>query len=117
MFQGLPSWVESVAHETLFGENKIVRLFFSGSRVGYSRKERRRHACRYSSGSGSVRACLVKTQNVLSVRGNLAQAGTARRNVRIVRVTCGPALLSCNGTQAEDGEDYRYSRGHDCFGR
>lgn len=56
-------------------------------------------------------------QNVLSVRGNLAQAGTARRNVRIVRVTSGPALLSCDGTQAEDGEDYRYSRGHDCFGR
>jgi hypothetical protein len=38
MFQGLPSWVESVAHETLFGENKIVRRFCTGSLVGYSRK-------------------------------------------------------------------------------
>ena len=64
-----------------------------------------------------MRACLVKTQNVLPVRSNLAQAGTARRNVRIVPVTSGPSLLSCDGTQAEDGEDYRYSRGHDCFGR
>ena len=117
MFQGLPSWVESVAHETLFGEDKIVRRFCTGSRVGCSREERRGHACRYSSSSGSVRACLVKTQNVLSLRSSLAQAGTARRNVRIVRVTSGPALLSCDGTQAKDGEDYRYSRGHDCFGR
>jgi len=117
MFQGLPSWVESVAHETLFGENKIVRGFCSGSRVGCSRKERRRHACRYSSSSGSVRACLVKTQNALPARSNLPQAGTARRNVCIVRVTSGPALLSCDGTHAEDGEDYPYSRGHDRFGR
>ena len=68
MFQGLPSWVESVAHQTLFGENKIARPFCSGSRVGCSQKECRRHACRYSSSSGSVRACLVRTQNVLPVR-------------------------------------------------
>src|SRR5260370_498352 len=31
MFQGLPSWVESVVNETLFGENKIVRRFCTGS--------------------------------------------------------------------------------------
>lgn len=117
VFQGLPSWVESVAHERLFGENKIVRRFCTGSPVGCSRKEHRRHACRYNSSSGSVRACLVKTQKVLPLRSSLAQTGTARRNVWIVRVTSGPALLSCDGTQAEDGEDYRYSRGHDCFGR
>jgi hypothetical protein len=41
MFQGLPSWVQSVAHQTLFGENKIVRRFFSGSPIGCSQKERR----------------------------------------------------------------------------
>jgi hypothetical protein len=117
MFQGLPSWVESVAHGTLFGENKT----FGGSVVATGSAARERNAgvtpAGYSSSSGSVRACLVKTQNVLPVRSNSAQAGTARRNVRIVRVTSGPALLSYDGTQAEDGEDYRYSRGHDRFGR
>ena len=105
MFQGLPSWVESVAHQTFFGENKIVRRFCSGNRAGCSRKERRRHAGRYSSSSGGVRACLVKTQNVLPVRSKLAPAGVAGRNVHIVRAIPGLASLPCDRTQAQDCED------------
>ena len=105
MFQGLPSWVESVAHQTFFGENKIVRRFCSGSRAGCSRKERRRHAGRYSSSSRGVRACLVKTQNVLPVRSKLAPAGVAGRNVHIVRAIPGLASLPCDRTQAQDCED------------
>jgi len=55
--------------------------------------------------SAGVRFYLIKLENVLLVRGNLAQAGAARRNVNIVRATHGTALLSCDGTQAKDSED------------
>src|SRR2546429_9846762 len=46
MFQGLPSWVESVAHQTFFGENKIVRRFSSDSQGCRTQKERRTYRCR-----------------------------------------------------------------------
>jgi len=105
VFQGLPSWLESVAHETLFGENKISWPFCGGSHAGCSREDCRRHACRYSSSFGRVRFCLIKLQNVPSVRSNLAQPLVAGRNVYIVRATPGRALLSCDRTQAQDRED------------
>src|ERR1051326_1753632 len=54
------------------------------------------------SGSGSTRACLVNTQNVLPAYSILVQTGTPRRDVDVARVTSGPTLLSCDGTQDED---------------
>src|SRR5262249_24496056 len=69
--------------------------------------ECRRHACRYS---------LVKAENVSLACGDSVQVNVACRDIRVTS-TPRLALLSCDGTQAQEQEHYRYSRCHDRFGR
>ena len=117
-FQGLPSWVESVAHQMLFGENKIALRFCTRSRVGCIRKRNADvNACCYGSGSSSGRSYLIGPQNAMPVCGNLMEAGVASRSVNImVAGNCSIILLPCNGTEAQCPEDYCYSRSYDRFG-
>ena len=73
-------------------------------------------AWRYSSSSSRVRSSLVKAENVRVACGDLAQVN-ACRDIRVMFTLRTLALLSCDGTQAQECEHYGYSRCHYRFGR
>jgi hypothetical protein len=76
-----------------------------------------RHACRYSASSSGIRSRLVKAENVGFARGDLAQVNIACRDIRVMPATPRLALLSRDGTEAQEYEHYSYSHRHDRFGR
>ena len=73
---------------------------------------------RYSAGSAGIRSRLVKAGNVRLACGDLAQVNVACRDIRVMPTAHRPLpLLSCDGTEAQEYENYGYSRCHDRFGR
>jgi hypothetical protein len=65
-----------------------------------------------------IRCRLVNAENVRLACGDLAQGNITRRDIGVVPTTRRPLpLLSCDGTDAQEYEYYRYSRCHDRFGR
>src|SRR5262249_62289428 len=64
-----------------------------------------------------LRSRLVKAKNVCVACSDLTQMNTACRDIRVAPTLFTLALLSCDGTQAQECEHYSYGRRYDRFGR
>jgi hypothetical protein len=88
----------------------------SPTRRDFARIKLRERAARCAEDS-ALYSSLVKSENFRLACGDLVQINVATRDIRVMPTMPRLALLSCDGTQAQECEDYRYNRCHDRFGR